>query len=116
MLSLRVGRAAPQRSLPHKGGGNRVARTFATCTMSLRAPLRKPHRIDRRQRVGHAGPAVALVLAHPESARGRAEREPIAWLIERERVAVDDVIGMGLRQPLAQDLEALAAIACARNR
>jgi hypothetical protein len=56
--------------------------------------LCKSHRVDRRQRVGDAGPAVALVLAHPQPAGRRAEREPLAGAIERQCVTVDDVVGV----------------------
>src|SRR5262252_552287 len=73
------------------------------------------HGVDRRQRVRHAGPAVALVLAHPQAARGRAEGEPFAGFIERERVAIDDIVGVLLRQALGQDIEGLAAVARARH-
>src|SRR5262245_57940066 len=82
---------------------------------AVRALSPESHRIDRRQRVRHAGPAVALVLAHPQPASGRAEGEALARVVERQRVAVDHVIGMRLRQPLAQDVKALAAIAGARD-
>src|SRR5262245_60228639 len=72
---------------------------------------RKPHRVDRRQRVGHAGPAVALVLAHPQPAGGRAEGEPLALPVERQRMAVDHVVGVRLRQAAGENIEALAAVA-----
>src|SRR5215471_5502533 len=73
------------------------------------------HRIDWRQRVRHAGPAVALVLAHPQAARRRAEGEPFAGLIERESMAIHDIVGVRLRQALSQDIEGFAAVACARH-
>ena len=57
----------------------------------------EPHRIDRRQRVRHACPALALILAHPKAAGRGAEGEPIARLIERERMAVHDIVGVRLR-------------------
>src|SRR5207245_8778650 len=79
------------------------------------ALLLEPHGINLRQRVRHAGPAVALVLTHPKAPCRRAEGEPVARLAEREGVAVDDIVGVRLRQPFGQDVEALAAIARARD-
>src|SRR6201996_9460158 len=83
----------------------------------LRAgPLCKSHRIDRRQRMRDAGPAVALVLAHPQPAGGRTECKLLAAAVERQRVAIDDVVGVRLGQPAGQHVEALAAVARARHR
>src|SRR5262245_64459021 len=69
------------------------------------------HGVDRRQRVRHARPAVALVLAHPKAARGRAEGEPFAARIERESMAIHDIVGVRLRQALGEDIEGFAAVA-----
>src|SRR5215470_6829893 len=77
--------------------------------------LSKPDRIDRWQRVTDAGPVVALVLAHPESPGRRAECEPVARLVKRQRVTVDDIIGVRLRQSLRENVEVLAAVARARD-
>src|SRR6516165_4788465 len=63
----------------------------------------------------HARPTVALVLAHPQAAGGGAEGEPLARLIECERVAVHHVVGVRLRQASGEDLEALTAVARARD-
>src|SRR6516225_12301055 len=92
----------------------RVFAPFAHPTAAAFATSGEAHGVDRRQRVRHAGPAVALVLAHPQAARGRAEGELFAALIERERVAIDDIVGVRLRQALGQDIEGLAAVARAR--
>src|SRR5262245_25582526 len=66
--------------------------------------LSKPHRVDRRQRMRHAGPAVALVLADPQSSSRRAHGEAVSGLVERQRMAIDDIVGVLLRQPLAQNV------------
>src|SRR5207245_10363894 len=79
------------------------------------ALLLEPHGINWRQRLRHAGPAVALVLTHPKAPCRRAEGGPVAGRPERAGVAVDDIVGVRLRQPLGQDVEALAAIARARD-
>src|SRR6266511_5671606 len=73
------------------------------------------HRVDRRQRVRHACPAVALVLAHPKAARRGAEGEPLAGIVERQSVAIDDVVGVRLRQALRQNIEVFTAVAGARH-
>src|SRR5262249_34152535 len=73
------------------------------------------HGIDRGQRVRHARPAVALVLAHPKAARGRAEGEPFAARIERESMAIHDIVGVRLRQALGEDIEGFAAVARSRH-
>src|ERR1700758_3709967 len=79
------------------------------------AASREAHRIDRRQRVRHARPAVALVLAYPKAACRRAEGEPFAALIEHERMAIHDIVCVRLRQALGQDIEGFAAVARARH-
>ena len=71
----------------------------------------EPHRIDWGQGVRDAGPVVALILAHPKSASRGAEGEPVAGRIKRQRMAIDDVIGVPLRQATGEDLERLAAVA-----
>src|SRR5271165_2705131 len=72
---------------------------------------REPHRMRRRQRMADFAPAIALVLGQVEAAGGRREGEPVAALVDRHRMAVDDVVGMALRQAFAQDVERLAAVA-----
>src|SRR6516165_4443785 len=62
-----------------------------------------------------AGPAVALILADPEAPGRGPEGEPFTPRVERERMAVDDIVGMCLRQALGQDVEAFAAVARARD-
>ena len=62
----------------------------------------KRHRIDRRQRVADAREAVALILADPQPAGRGAEGEPLAAGAERQRMAVDDVLGVRLRQASAR--------------
>src|SRR6516162_2652357 len=73
------------------------------------------HGIDRRERVRNAGPAVALVLAHPNASGGGTEGQSFARLVEGKRMPVDDIVGMLLREALAQHVEALAAVARARD-
>lgn len=60
-------------------------------------------------------PIVALVLADPQAARCRAERDTVAGPIYRQRMTVNDVIGMRLRQSIGQSHEALGPIARARD-
>ena len=62
-----------------------------------------------------AGPAVALILADPQAAGRGSKGEPVPGLIERERMAIDHIIGVPLWQALSEDLEALAAVARARD-
>src|SRR6185369_6506819 len=50
--------------------------------------------VDRRQGVADRSPAIALVLAEPKAAGGRAEGEAVAGIVDRQRVAIDDVIGV----------------------
>ena len=80
-----------------------------------RFELRKPHRINRRKRVRHALPAVALVFADPHAARGRAHRQALSRPVNRQAVAEDEVIGVFLRQAFFQALESLAAVPRARH-
>jgi hypothetical protein len=58
---------------------------------------------------------VALILTHPKATCRRAEGEPFAGLIERESMAIDDIVCVRLRQTLGQDIEAFAAVARARH-
>src|SRR6266480_6438336 len=88
---------------------------FVASVAPARSSLsREAHRVDRRQRVRHACPAVALVLAHPKAACRRAEGEPFAALIEHERMAIHDIVCVRLRQALGEDIEGFAAVARAR--
>src|SRR5579883_1824909 len=80
---------------------------------ALGAP--RPHRPDRRQaRLRHT-PGIAAILGDPEAAARRAEGEALAAAIDIEGVAPDEVIGVVLRQAVAQHLEAAAAVARARD-
>src|SRR5690349_10020077 len=56
-------------------------------------------------------PALALVLRYPQAPGGRADREALAGIVNRETVPVDEVVGVLLRQAVAQDGERFAAIA-----
>jgi hypothetical protein len=55
------------------------------------------HGIDRWQSVRYAYPAFALILADPKATRSGAKGKPIAVQVQRERMAVDDIIGVRLR-------------------
>src|SRR5437667_2122299 len=74
------------------------------------------HRVDWRKGVRHAGPMVSLVLAHPEAPCRGAEGEAVPRLAQRQGMTVDDVVGVRLRQASGQEVEALAAVAGARDR
>src|SRR5690606_1527329 len=78
-----------------------------------RSLAREAHRVDWRQIVRKALPAVAAVFAHVEVARGATERQRVAVVVER--VAIDIVERILLREPLAKLLPALAAIGRARD-
>src|ERR1043166_7902041 len=87
-----------------------------TIWMRMRVRLSgEPQGIDRRQRVRHACPAVALVLADPQAACRRPESQSLAGFVERKRVAIDDVVGVRLRQACGQGLKAFAAVVAARD-
>ena len=52
------------------------------------------HGIDRWQSVRYAHPAFPLILADPKAARSGAKGKPVAVQVQRERMAVDDIIGV----------------------
>ena len=52
--------------------------------------------------MGDLSPMVALVLADIEPAGGGGEGEAVAALVDRQRVAIDEVVGVLLRQALAR--------------
>src|SRR4051812_33580686 len=87
------------------------ASAMSAMSVALAAALSKAHGVDRRQMRRQAAPAVARVLRHPQAAGGRTDRQALARLVDREAVAVHQVVGMLLRQPAAQDLERGSAIA-----
>src|SRR5688572_22964884 len=95
----------------------RCARRSATAPALLprAGSIREPNAIDRRQIVADVLPPLSLVFADEEIAGGAAERECSAIGIDVEPVTVDDVVGMFLRQPFGEHLEALAAVARARD-
>src|SRR5690606_16774926 len=70
--------------------------------------LAEANRVDGRQVGGHGLPAVAAVVADVEVAGGAAEGERVAAV--PEGVPVDDVVGVLLRQALAEIFPALAAV------
>ena len=73
--------------------------------------------IDRRQVVADVLPPLSLVLADEEIAGGAAERECSAVGIDVEPVAIDDVVGVLLRQALrAAPRSSRRRRACARRR
>ena len=59
---------------------------------------------------GEKLPALALILRQPEMAAGGTHREGFAWLVDGQRMAQDEVIGMALRQSVAKNIEAFAAV------
>src|SRR5580765_1225706 len=87
------------------------ASAISAISAALAAALSKAHGVDRRQVRREAAPAVARVLGDPQPAGGRAHRQALAGLVDRETMAVDEVVGVLLRQAAAQHLEALAAVA-----
>src|SRR5947207_2826567 len=88
---LSGGATRPGHLCGHRLGASHAPLSFAAASC-------EPHRIDRRQRMRHAGPAVALVLAYPETPGRGAEGEPVAGDVERERMAIDHIVGVRLRQ------------------
>src|SRR2546427_591479 len=79
-----------------------------------RCNLAEPHAVHRREMLRDCLPAVALVLTHPQRSRRRAEREPAPRLVDVERVAIGEIVGVLLRQPLREHLKAFAPIPGAR--
>src|SRR5258707_1375419 len=71
---------------------------------AFRGHLPEPHRVDRRQVSTDDLPALAAVVTGPERAGGRAHDEPFAAFIHLKAMAVDQVIGVALRQALAEHL------------
>src|SRR5262249_4218187 len=74
-------------------------------------PPLKPDGVHRRQARVERLPGVAPVGAEPQAARRRAEGEVLPRRVDVEAVAVDEVVGVLLRQALAQGLPRLAAVA-----
>src|SRR6202043_1568997 len=66
--------------------------------------------------VAAAAPASPWSPPPPQPPGGGAEGEPLAGVIERERMPVHDIISVRLGETLGEDLEALAAVAGARDR
>src|SRR6516162_10346726 len=66
---------------------------------------------NRRQAGLRHHPGIAAILGDPQPAAGRAKGETLAALIDRERMAPYQVIGVLLRQTVPQHLEAAAAVA-----
>src|SRR5690348_11133290 len=88
----------------------RIVASAPCCSM-----IREPHDRDRRKPCLGRAPAVAAILGNPQPAAGRAEGEPFAARIDRQRVPPHQIVGVALRQPVAQYLETLAAVASARD-
>src|SRR5206468_19500 len=65
--------------------------------------------VHRRQVVADAAPALAAILRNVHVAGGAAEAHPVAARVER--VPVHHVVGVLLRQPLAERLPARPAVA-----
>src|SRR5258706_64988 len=64
--------------------------------------------------IGH-GPGIAAILGGPQAAAGRAERETLAGVVDRERMAPHQIVGVAFRQAPAQHLEAVSAVAGSRH-
>ena len=58
---------------------------------------------------------VALIVGDVHGARGGSECKRIAGRINREGVAIDDVVGVLLRQAVGERREGLTAVASARD-
>jgi len=77
--------------------------------------LLEAHGVDGRQVAGDACPLVAPVVARPKGACRAPECEVLAACVDVERVAVNDVVRMRLRQAARQHLPRLARVARARD-
>lgn len=73
----------------------------------------KAHHDDRRQRQRHRGPLLTPIGAGPQAAGGAGHQQAAAVTRHRQAVAVDQVIAVGLRQAVAQGLNAGAAVCAA---
>src|SRR5256885_16158209 len=91
------------------------ASAMSAMSVALAPALSKAHGVDRWQMRRQAAPAVARVFRDPQAAGGRADREAVARLVDREAVAIDEIVGMLLRQPAAPNLERAGALARARD-
>src|SRR2546423_419498 len=91
-----------------------VRAAWARASYERRCNLTEPHAIRRWEMLRDRPPAGPLVLAHPQRPRGRAEREPAPRLVDVERVAIGEIVGVLLRQPLREHLKAFAPIPGAR--
>src|SRR6476659_6165635 len=76
---------------------------------ALASPF-ESHRMNRRQIQRYRLPRVSGVLAHPQRSGRRTEREYVAAVVYVEGVAVHEVVGVPLRQPVGQRLERLPPI------
>ncbi len=56
-------------------------------------------------------PPLAAVLTQPETPRRRSEGEPVTGAVDVERMAIDEVVRVLLREPFAQGFEALSTVA-----
>src|SRR5207244_3244907 len=70
--------------------------------------LGEPHRVDRREVVPEALPLLAPVRREEDVPRRRAEGERVALRVER--VAVDEVVAILLREAVAEVLPRAAAV------
>src|SRR6185312_1034652 len=70
-------------------------------------------RVDRRQVVAGAAPRLAAVFGDVEVAGRRSEADAVAARVER--VPIDDVVRVILRQSLPESLPRLAAVGRARD-
>jgi len=56
-------------------------------------------------------PAIAGVFADPDRAGRAAEDQPLAGLVDVQGMAIDQVVGVFLRQAVGQHVECSAAVA-----
>src|SRR5581483_2000079 len=77
--------------------------------------LSKPHCVDRWKVCVDYLPIVALVFSNPQASCCRTHHKRISSRIYIERMSIDQIISVLLRQSIAQHIECLATIAGARH-
>src|SRR5579871_540148 len=86
------------------------SRGMAGANLAWASSAGKAQGIDGRQMSRRHLPARTLIAGEPEMAAGGPDGEPLTGPVDGEAVAQHQVVGMTLRQALALDLEAAAAI------
>src|SRR5690349_19790646 len=67
--------------------------------------------MNRRQMLRYAMPMIALIVRHVQRTGRRAEGECLALVVDVERMPVNDVVRVLLRQTVGERGERLAAVA-----